>query len=268
MLNLGRRLAGKVLGPDRYAALSAFYRNDKRWYLSTEYWRTRQCLHSLKDKHRGERCFIIGNGPSLNRTNLAALAGEYTFGMNRIYLLFERTGFMPSYYVCVNPYVIEQSWPEILKISCLKFISLTGARYLPHQPDIVFLRTFFRPAHFSFNLARGLWEGATVTFCAMQIAYHLGFSEVILVGVDHYFATQGEPNALVVSEGNDPNHFDPNYFDQGTRWQLPDLRTSEAGYKMAKDVFERAGRRIIDATVDGHLQIFPKIAFDEIVARS
>jgi hypothetical protein len=46
-------------------------------------------LAALKDVHRGERCFIIGNGPSLKKTDLSRLSGEFTFGMNRFYLLFD-----------------------------------------------------------------------------------------------------------------------------------------------------------------------------------
>ena len=48
---------------------------------------------ALKDTHRGQRCFIIGNGPSLKNTDLALLENEVTFGLNRIYLLFSKMGF-------------------------------------------------------------------------------------------------------------------------------------------------------------------------------
>jgi hypothetical protein len=252
-----------MLGPARCASAAAFH-DDIRWYANFEYWRNLPRLRQLKDKHQGDRCFIIGNGPSLNRTNLSALAGEYTFGLNRIYLLFDRMGFIPSYYVCVNPYVIEQSSEEILKIPRLKFISRDGTRYLPHEDNIIFVRYLYFP-QFSYNPPRGIWVGATVTYCAMQIAYYMGFTEVILVGVDHYFSTKGQPRALVVSQGDDPDHFDPNYFGKGIKWQLPDLHTSEIAYKMAKEAFERAGRRIVDATVGGHLRVFPRVSFDEIV---
>ena len=47
----------------------------------------------LKGKHRGKRGFIIGNGPSLKNTDLTKLEDEFTFGMNRIYLLFPELGF-------------------------------------------------------------------------------------------------------------------------------------------------------------------------------
>ncbi len=32
-------------------------------------------LAALKDIHRGQRCFIIGNGPSLKKTDLSRLEG-------------------------------------------------------------------------------------------------------------------------------------------------------------------------------------------------
>ncbi len=98
----------------------------------------------------------------------------------------------------------------------------------------------------------------------MQIAYYMGFEKVILIGVDHSFETKGKPHTMVVSEGDDPNHFDPCYFGKGFRWQLPDLRTSELAYRIAKYHFENAEREILDATVDGKLQVFPKVDYYQL----
>jgi hypothetical protein len=39
---------------------------------------------------------------SLQRTNLELLSGEFSFGLNRIYLNFERSTFRPSFLVVVN----------------------------------------------------------------------------------------------------------------------------------------------------------------------
>jgi hypothetical protein len=114
------------------------------------------------------------------------------------------------------------------------------------------------------DVRKGVWEGATVTYVALQLAYHMGFAEVVLIGVDHSFATVGAPNQLVVSTGDDPNHFDPSYFGKGFRWQLPDLPTSEMAYELARRAFEADGRRVVDATVGGRLEIFPKARFDEL----
>jgi hypothetical protein len=105
---------------------------------------------------------------------------------------------------------------------------------------------------------------STVTFVALQLAYHMGFQEVILVGVDHNFVTQGPANAAVVSNGDDPNHFSPNYFGKGFKWQLPDLEGSERAFHQAKAAYEAAGRRVLDATVGGRLSVFPKTTYDSL----
>ena len=102
-------------------------------------------------------------------------------------------------------------------------------------------------------------EGSTVTYVAMQLAYFMGFKKVILIGVDHSFVTKGEPNKVVESKGDDPNHFSGSYFGKGFRWQLPDLDRSEDAYRHAKVAFENSGRSIVDATVGGKLDVFPKV---------
>jgi len=96
------------------------------------------------------------------------------------------------------------------------------------------------------------------------LAFHMGFSQVILIGVDHSFSSQGKPNTTVVSTGDDPNHFSPDYFGKGFRWQLPDLQTSEIAYTMAREAYKEDGREIIDATVGGKLTIFPKVDYESL----
>lgn len=58
-------------------------------------WRRESCrrLGLLKDSHRGERCFIVGNGPSLKNTDLSLLKNEFAIGMNRVFLASEELGF-------------------------------------------------------------------------------------------------------------------------------------------------------------------------------
>jgi hypothetical protein len=205
---------------------------------------------------------IIGNGPSLNRMDLSGLRDEPTFGLNRGHLLFPRIGGPTRYLVSVNRYVLEQSVAEMLAAPCPKFFNWRHRRHVPKgREDVLFLRTIHEPG-FSTNLVgRGLWEGGTVTYVAMQLAFHLGFREVVLIGVDHSFTTAGPAHQLVTSTGADPNHFDPSYFGKGYRWQLPDLEMSERAYTMAREAYVAAGGSIVDATVGGKLTIFPKVDF-------
>jgi hypothetical protein len=194
---------------------------------------------------------------------LSRLTGEHTFGLNRASLYFARLGGPTTFLVCVNDFVVEQSASELLDAGSRLFVSWSGRRWMPASAQVTYLRSHHKPS-FSTDVSDGLWEGATVTFVALQLAYHLGFGEVTLVGVDHSFRTTGPANLLVTSSGDDPNHFDPSYFGAGYRWQLPDLVVSERAYELARDAYERAGRVIRDATIGGKLTVFDKVDFDAI----
>lgn len=224
-------------------------------------------LREVKNTHLGERAFIIGNGPSLKQTDLSKLKNEFTFGLNRIYLMFPELGFQTSCLVSVNDLVIEQCAPEMMALSLPRFFAWHSRRHFePFSPEgqalPTFLYTTFTGPKFSRDVSGRVWEGATVTNVALQLAFHMGFQEVILIGVDHNFTTQGPANATVTSQGDDPNHFSAAYFGKGFRWQLPDLETSEIGYRMARQAYENAGRKVVDATVGGKLTVFPKVSYE------
>jgi len=227
-------------------------------------WRraSRKRLAALKDIHKGERCFIIGNGPSLRATDLKKLRNELTFGLNRIYLLFPELGFTTTYFLSMNDLVIEQCAAEILALPIPKFLTWRARRFLQPTADTNFLYTTYTGPKFARDMTGRLWEGATVTYVALQLAYHMGFEKVILIGVDHNFVTKGDANKTITSQGDDPNHFDPNYFGKGFKWQLPDLETSERAYHMARAAYEADGRTVLDATIGGKLTVFPKVDYD------
>jgi hypothetical protein len=219
-------------------------------------------LRAFHDLHFGQRCFILGNGPSLRQTDLSLLREEFTFGLNRVYLLFPELGFTTTYLVAINALVIRQCAHEIASLDIPHFVTWNLRRHFENDPRALFVDTRFTGANgFSSDPTRRLFEGYTVTYVAMQLAHFMGFSQVILVGVDHSFKTEGKPNRIVVSEGKDPNHFSTVYFGKGFRWQLPDLDNSERAYLLARQVYEKSGRSIVDATVGGKLNVFPKVDY-------
>jgi hypothetical protein len=229
-------------------------------------------LAGLKDIHQGRRAFIIGNGPSLRQTDLTKLKNEFTFGMNRIYLIFPELGFHTTYFCATNNLVIEQFGDDILGLPMPKFLAWRSHdRFrsdLPVSELPTFLYTSYTGPGFSRDVRGRVWESATVTNVALQLAFHMGFEQVILIGVDHNFTSKGEANKTVVSQGDDPNHFAPNYFAKGYKWQLPDLDTSEIGYAFAREAYRKAGRQVLDATMGGKLTIFPKVDYNSLFQQS
>lgn len=224
-----------------------------------------QKLAPLHNTHRGERCFLIGNGPSLKQTDLSHLKGEFTLGTNRIYLAFPDLGFSTSYYLSVNDLVVEQCAQEIQDLSMPRFVSWRARKWLTPQENLYFLHTTYTGEKFAKDIRERVWEGGTVTYTALQVAFYLGFKQVILVGVDHNYVTGGgKPNETVVSQGDDPNHFHPGYFGKGFRWQLPDLLQWEDAYRLARRTYEADGREVIDATVGGKLRVFRRVEYDSL----
>src|SRR5512137_3055293 len=100
---------------------------DSRWVESVHK------LKQLENVHANQRCFIIGNGPSLRQTDLSHLRGECTFGLNRIYLLFPELGFNTSCLVAVNDLVIEQCASELQSLTLPRFLTWRSRRWLGHD---------------------------------------------------------------------------------------------------------------------------------------
>lgn len=255
-------------------AMAGFLRNTKdeviaaaEWPASRFHpWRRESIrkLEAMRNSHHGERCVIIGNGPSLKNTDLQKLRSVFSIGMNRFYMAFPELGFSTSCLLTVNDLVIEQCAADIRALSIPAFVSWRGRKWMSPSENLHYLYTAYTLPQFNGNVIGRLWEGATVTFVAMQLAYFMGFKQVVLIGVDHNFTTKGTPNKTVVSTGDDPNHFNPGYFGKGFKWQLPDLETSELAYTMAREAYKKDGREILDATVDGKLTVFPKVKYETL----
>jgi hypothetical protein len=251
-------------------------------YWVDEYLRTlAKRLESLQGGFKGRRCFIMGNGPSLNRTNLDLLEGEYVWGTNRCYLLFDRIRWRPSFFVSVDTRVVPDIASEVNLLP-------------PRLPQT----TFFFPHHFraewilrsapnvywyrevlsdESNLPYGMftqdaskWVSSvkTVTIAALQLAVYLGFDPIYLIGCDTSYSI----SSTVKKEGlnlekftstkdDDPNHFDPQYFGKGRKWHPPRVDRMLFHFEQARSVCESMGVEVFNATVGGHLEVFPRVDY-------
>ena len=138
-------------------------------------------LQRFRDCHRGERLVLVCNGPSLNQTDFSLIRSEVSMGLNKIFLGFRRLKFYPRYYLAINPRVIEQSAQEIAQLNCVRFLKNMGnSNPLPESALTYFLQP--RPEErFHHDVCKGFFEGYTVTFAALQLAFFMGFSKVIIV---------------------------------------------------------------------------------------
>jgi len=244
------------------------------WWWKREYapW-----LRELRRQYTGKgRCFIIGNGPSLNRTDLTKLRDEVTFGVNGLFLKFEEMGFTPTFYVVEDHLVAEDRAQEINAIKGpLKLFPFNLAYCLDEGPDTLFFNHRSRPNlagfEFSTDASRITYTGCTVTFTCMQLAFYLGFPEIYLVGVDASYeipkAVERHDHygvAILDMQGDDPNHFHPDYFGKGYRWHDPQVDKMVAAYEEARRVTEARGVRIRNATIGGKLEVFERVDYEPL----
>ncbi|MFM2359564.1 MAG: hypothetical protein RLY16_1557 [Bacteroidota bacterium] len=240
-----------------------------KYKKSQYYWRYHygRRLHKYKDVHQGEDCFIIANGPSLKNMNLECLADYHTFSLNKAHLLKELFKIDFTYHVCVDDIVLAQIHDIVAqgKMGCTSFLSINGTTHqnlTPIQNDHT--EYLFTDAPWSFykDITQPICEGYTVTYVALQLAFYMGFKNVYLVGVDHSWSNNTSSNVVDTLKGEDKNHFHPDYF-KNMKWHMPDIKGNEASYALARHQYDAAGRSVLDATVGGKLQVFPKIAFEE-----
>jgi hypothetical protein len=240
----------RSLRPLRYGLEKVLYRHTKNSKM----------LMRLRDLAKGMPVLVIGNGPSLKQTPLDEFKHVPSIGMNKINLIFPHLDWRPSLVVCMNRHVMEQNQDFYTNTDIPVFQCWQNRWFIKtknRSKGKYFLN--LNSGKFSNDISVGIGISGTVTYTALQFAYYMGANPVILFGVDHFFSSKGPANQLVVSDYDDLDHFDKNYFGKGVKWNLPDLFDSERAYKKAKYAFEIDGRVIYDATVNGKLSVFPKI---------
>jgi hypothetical protein len=236
-------------------------------------------IEIFRNRHAGQTCIVVGNGPSLNRTDLA-LVGQYpSFAVNGIFYKTEETGYRPTYYVVEDKHVIRDNLERIRTFQPQP----GGARFFPSRyraalggPDTYFLnlnRGFYEPRsdyyhipRFSPNAARRVYCGHSVTILNIQLAYFMGFARVLLVGMDFSYTI---PDTAIVTRNvlesteDDINHFHPEYFGKGKRWHDPRLDKVLRAYRLCKLIFDLEGRAILNATVGGKLDVFDRVLLED-----
>ncbi|WP_342234997.1 hypothetical protein [Inquilinus sp. OTU3971] len=178
--------------------------------------RTRRIM-ALKDRHRGQRCFLLGNAPSLLDFDLSKLAGEQFFVVKKGYKALEHGLPAPiPYYVLSD----LRGWDRIkADVSTLPvgtyLVRDTIAARPEFRPPAERVVTFpgyrggLRKQGFRHRPWQGLGNDSTVILFAAQIAHYMGFAEAYILGVDldyaqgttyFYAAGQSETNQYVRPE--------------------------------------------------------------------
>lgn len=218
-------------------------------------------LRKFKDMYNGERCFLIGNGPSLSEKDLEALYSnnEISFGCNQIFKIFNKTNWRPSFYVIADRTTFEECKnyiPNNSKAFVRNFIN----KDIKNKENIFWYNSCLENKEnvepkFSIDISKYVYNGLTVMYDMIQIAVYMGFREIYLIGVDFSWGEDGR-NA----------HFCSDYME--TKNFLEEMsynkKANGMAYIAAKKYADANEIKIYNATRGGHLEVFERISFDTI----
>lgn len=275
------KVSAKIGGQSSETKLKRLF--EPPYQLAEELYREpfdQSAIRRFQNIHKDKRCFIIGNGPSLNKVDLSLLENEYTFAVNGIFYKTRETGFKPTYYVVEDSHVMKDNLETIKDYfpKAHRFFPLDYKHLLEHTTDrtsyfnmnVGFYEKSspnYKIPRFSTDAAARLYCGQSVTIINLQLAYYMGFSEVYLIGMDFSYAIPTSAKirgTSITSTEDDPNHFHPEYFGKGKSWHDPELDKVLLSYKMCDLVYSASGRRIFNATVGGALELFPRVDYTSL----
>jgi len=219
-----------------------------------------QRMKDYKDRHRGQRCFIIATGPSLTHEDLEKLKGEVTFSMNSICMAFDEVAYRPTYYGIQDYFVYEKLMDRIFQgdLGQLFISDVIARRYPVPEGSVLFGHNLLNHQYphktyntrFSEDCFKQVYDGYTITYSLIQIAVYMGFKEIYLLGAD---------NVYTKTSGHFKEHgvIDSSYQEAGRRM-------TEA-YKVARGYADRHGIKICNATRGGMLEVFPRVNLDHVL---
>ncbi len=229
----------------------------------------------LKNKYSERRCFVIGNGPSLNQMNLNLMKDDIVICANSFFLKFKDLNFKPDFITVEDHLVAEDNFEALNNLKGIKKIYPIDLKRIFNENDDTFfieLRRAFRnkknDGNFKFNNFNEIFYwGGTVLYMNLQLAAYMGFKEIYLIGVDLTYKIPKDAiveGSRITSQSDDPNHFNPTYFGKGKRWHLPETNRMQRSFSTAYKELKKNNIKLYNATIGGNLKDIPRVNYDSL----
>ena len=223
-------------------------------------------LAALKDKHKGNTAFLIGNGPSVEIKDLEKLQNIVSFCCNRFYLAYDKMKFRPTYTVSADLQMIEDFGAEIVKNSDgTVFLATEECPNIPEEFIWVPVKHKRRMA-FSESVYDYVLPWGSTLVAAIQIGYFMGIKKFVLYGMDHEFKFMEKNKSDKVYRGSigEGNHFIENYRSEKS-WSPPQFEKIEEAFKVCNNFLRAKGGWVKNATRGGKMEILERVDFDSVI---
>jgi len=262
-------------------------KNVEKLYLS------KKLIVQLKDKHLGERCFILATGPSIQEQDLTVLEGELCIAVSHFFLHKDIKRISPRYHV-LAPYHPPFSFIELDKV----FRSLNEAyegdvtlalghtayefsayNFLQKNPEYLKKNYFFIDYSKSqplgevnymlsptWDIAKAPFQVRTVIYSAIQLAAYMGCKKIYLLGCDHDYLhdMQRVTNHHFYREEDGVSDAEHLSAFTTERW-LEEYYFRWKQYRLMREYLKSIDCDIYNSTHGGMLDVFPRVPLCEAV---
>lgn len=237
-------------------------------------------IKQFKGIHAGERCLIIGNGPSLILGDIekSKKLGLFTMASNMIFNCYEQTLWRPNYYFFTDVMGMRSVFAkkEILTMvlkNCEYAFTRTDGLLFEYRNDngiqnlIYFDFVYSKDEEnfdFSEDCSKQIYIGYTVTYAMLQMAAYMGFKEIYLIGMDHNFSiVKASKDGNIVVNKAVQDH--AKVLGETKLWGgVADIYNITRAYIAAERYASVHDIKIYNATRGGKLDVFERINFDEL----
>lgn len=238
----------------------------------------------FRNIHAGERCFLVGNGPSLEIKDLEKISKEYSFGCNTVYALYGQTNWRPDYYVYGDPSMVAflkdnaDVYEELRNNSVVFSPIVSGVMSSVEKAEKHYYYKSLNAKNrkkpdFSADCSICIYTQGTIMYQMLQLAAYMGFSEIYLIGVDFSFSVEKSGDGHI-SRNDIVNHM--GYIEEEEKklhkyiidncgeTYIADIDWQKAGYEAAEEYALNHNIKIYNATRGGKLEVFERIGFDSL----
>lgn len=239
-----------------------------------------------KDIHKGKRCFIVCNGPSINKQDLLPLKNEIVFSVSSGYLHKDYLAIQPRYHVLV-PLIYGPSLTEAIAIDWFKQMHdrLGSAEIfmaaqdepLTRQHDLfpgrtvhyIYANRSFEPGETqTIDISKGVPGYQSSPIMSLMIAMYMGINKIYLLGTEHDSFASGIYKHFYTNSPDYKNK-DMEVTDEGkiisTYEELKANLALWEQYRVLKNIARHNNIEIYNATAGGRLDEFERVALPDIV---
>ena len=157
----------------------------------------------FRNAHKGKRCFILCNGPSINTQNLHLLEDEIVFSVSNGYRHPDYLAFQPAFH-CVPSIVYSEKFTESIAVDWFremdKGIGSATLFLSTNEYDLVQRYQLFQGRKVHYVYLGSPWENGrssvydicnkipgvmSVSILCLMLSLYCGFDNVYLLGTEH-----------------------------------------------------------------------------------